>query len=380
MSIFKLPDLGEGLPEAEIVEWFIKEGDSIEADKPMVSMETAKAIVDIPAPQTAIVSKLFGSVGDIIQTGDPLLEFQDEESEAKQPVRHDTGTVVGEIQSGDQVYREKAQQYAGAGRTSGVKATPAVRALARRMDIDLSMVSPSGPGGTIIASDVERVAKIFQQVGKLEPLRGVRRAMANTMSKAHAEVVAVTLNDDADIDTWDPAQDITTRLIRAIVIACKTEPSLNAWFDSHALGRRLIEQVHLGVAVDTDHGLFVPVIRDAQTMNERELREQIDQLKVQLDNRSLSPDLLRGNTITLSNFGAIGGRYADPVIVPPTVAILGAGSVIREPVAVGDSVEIHRIVPLSLSFDHRSVTGGEACRFLKSIISELERPVCSEIE
>ncbi|VAW62906.1 Dihydrolipoamide acyltransferase component of branched-chain alpha-keto acid dehydrogenase complex [hydrothermal vent metagenome] len=374
MSIFKLPDLGEGLPEAEIVEWFIKEGDTVEADKNIVSMETAKAIVDIPSPQAGKITRLFGAPGDIIHTGDPLLEFAGDEAGTEEAeVEKDTGTVVGEIPTGGEIYTEQPQQFSSSGRDVGIKATPAVRALARRMDVDLSMVSPSGPNDTIIATDIERVAGILQQVGKLEPLRGVRRAMANAMSHAHAEVASVTLNDDADIGAWADAYDVTIRLVRAMVKASKAEPSLNAWYDSHSMGRRLIKQVHMGIAVDTDQGLFVPVIENVNDLSDAQLREQINMLKEQLVSRKLPAESLRGNTITLSNFGAIGGRYANPVIVPPTVAILGAGRICKEPVAVGDKVEVHKRMPLSLSFDHRAVTGGEATRFMVAVIDDLEK-------
>ncbi|MFK5894331.1 MAG: 2-oxo acid dehydrogenase subunit E2, partial [Pseudomonadota bacterium] len=152
------------------------------------------------------------------------------------------------------------------------------------------------------------------------------------------------------------------------------EPSLNAWYDSHSVGRRLIKQIHLGLAVDTDDGLFVPVIKDVNELNDSKLRENINALKQQLKLRKLSPESLRGNTITLSNFGAIGGRYANPVIVPPTVAILGAGKLCVEPVAVNGKVEIHKRIPLSLSFDHRAVTGGEATRFMLAVLKSLQQP------
>lgn len=374
MSIFKLPDLGEGLPEAEIVEWFINEGDTVDVDKNIVSMETAKAIVDIPSPQAGKIIKFFGQPGDIIHTGDPLLEFAGDEARVeKTATRKDSGTVVGEIKSGEEIYTEAPRQFSASGRNVAIKVTPAVRALARRMGVDLSVVSPSGPNDTIIASDIERVAGILKQVGELEPLRGVRRAMANAMSSAHAEVVSVTINDDADINVWSESFDVTARLVRAIVVASKAQPSLNAWYDSHSVGRRLIEQVHLGIAVDTEQGLFVPVIKNVNDLSESQLREKINTLKSQITSRKLAAESLRGNTITLSNFGAIGGRYANPVIVPPTVAILGAGKICKEPVAVDDRVEVHKRIPLSLSFDHRAVTGGEAARFMVAVIEDLQK-------
>ena len=164
------------------------------------------------------------------------------------------------------------------------------------------------------------------------------------------------------------------RLIRAIAAACKAEPALNAWFDSHALGRRLLEKIDLGIAVDTPDGLFVPVLRNVDTMPPEELESGLRRLIADTQARRVPPEDLRGNTITLSNYGTIAGRYASPVVVPPTVAILGAGRVRDEVVARNREAVVHRVLPLSLTFDHRCVTGGEAGRFLAAAIADLELP------
>ena len=386
MHIFKLPDLGEGLPEAEIVEWFIKPGDVVTADQLMVSMETAKAIVEIPCPENAIVVKLYGESGDIIHTGDPLVEFVEEgaaiSSEngaaTREPVKAST-SVVGELHTSDTKLKETPQSVSG--NSIGVKATPAVRALAHRYNIDLSIVTPSGPHSTITAADVERVVKIFADVGELVPLKGVRRSMAKAMTQAHAEVVPVTLHDDADITAWFALGDITVRLIRAMALACAAEPTLNAWYDSHAIGRRIIKPMHLGLAVDTQDGLFVPVIRDAQRYSARAMRDKINTIKELVSQRKIAADDLRGNTITLSNFGSMVGKYANPIVMPPTVAILGTGRLFQQLAYTnlnktasddgkGTIVEL-TLLPLSLTFDHRSITGGEAARFLAVLMADL---------
>ncbi len=377
MTIFKLPDLGEGLPEAEIAEWLIKEGDTVALDQAIVAVETAKALIEIPSPQSGVIVKFFGEEGDIIHTGDPLLEFggSDDGSKKLNNKPDDQGSVVGEMPVSNSIHKEEAQAVSAIGKNlTGLKATPAVRALARRHDVELSMITPTGPNGTITSKDVERVTKILSEVGKLQPLKGVRRAMATTMANAHAEVVAVTLNEDADIAAWTQTHDTTIRLIRAIISACQSEPALNAWYDSHSIGRRIIEQIHLGIAVDTKDGLFVPVIKDVAQFSLVGLREKIEELKKALNNRKILPEELRGNTITLSNFGGIGGRYANPIVVPPTVAILGAGTARDEAVVVSGEIKIHTRIPLSLTFDHRAVTGGEACRFIMAVIKDLERP------
>jgi 2-oxoisovalerate dehydrogenase E2 component (dihydrolipoyl transacylase) len=364
MKIFKLPDLGEGLQEAEIVEWHVKVGDDVEADQPILSVETAKAIVEIPAPYSGRIAKLFGKPGDIAHLGAPLVGF---EGEAKE---EDTGTVVGKMEVGAKVLSDAP---AGVTRAAGgIKATPAVRALARKLEVDLAMVTPTGADGLITAGDVERVHKILSEAGPQEVLRGVRRAMAQNMTLANAEVAAATLMDEADIDVWPEKTDVTIRLIRALVAGCRAEPSLNAWYDSQAVGRRVLKKIDLGIAADTPDGLFVPVLRDVGNRDASDLRRGLENLKRDVRARKIPPEELRGNTITLSNYGTIAGRYAAPVVLPPTVAILGAGKIRNAVVAVDGQPAVHRIMPLSLTFDHRTVTGGEAGRFLAAVIADLE--------
>ena len=366
MTLFKLPDLGEGLQEAEISEWHVAVNDKVVVDQALLSVETAKAIVEIPSPRAGRIKRLFAKPGDILPVGAPLVEFMDGKADAP-----DAGTVVGHVEQGAEIARESPLA---SGRASGsqVKAVPAVRALARRLDVDLAVVTPTGPNDTITRKDVERVARILQEVGPIEPLRGVRRAMARSMMQAHAEVVPVCVNDDADLTAWWPsADDLMLRLIRAIVAAARAEPSLNAWFDSHALGRRVLEKIHLGIAVDTEDGLFVPVLRDVGEREPPDLRAGLERLRRDVASRTIPPEEMRGYTFTLSNFGTFGGRYANPIVQPPTVAILGAGRVRDEVVAVKGKTAIHPILPLSLTFDHRAVTGGEATRFLAAVIADL---------
>ena len=371
MKIFNLPDLGEGLPDAEIVEWHIKAGDEINKDEPLVSVETAKAIVDIPSPHSGKIHKLYGDNGDLVHTGDPLVEFLlPGEIPNQQPRKEDKGTVVGEVKAGQEVIREMPTAVGHAG--ARIRATPAVRALSHRMNVDLSIVTPSGPDGIITSADVQRVARILAEVGPMEPLRGVRRAMARTMTQSHAEVVPVTVCDDADINGWREGEDVTQRLIRAIIAGCKSEPSLNAWYDTHAVGRRVLEKIHLGIAVDTEDGLFVPVLRDVANREAKDLRLDLDAIKQAVRERRIPPEELRGYTIILSNFGTSVGRYSDPIVVPPTVAILGAGHIRDSVVAEMGQPAVHRILPLSLTFDHRAVTGGEATRFLAVVMRDLE--------
>jgi pyruvate dehydrogenase E2 component (dihydrolipoamide acetyltransferase) len=366
MKIFKLPDLGEGLQEAEIVQWHVKAGDEVKADQPLLAVETAKAIVEIPAPYAGRIAKLFGKPGDIVHLGEALVGYEGEEV--------DTGTVVGSVQVGRQVVEEAPLEIAPrAGAPAAVKAAPAVRALARRLEVDLSIVTPSGPDGLITTADVQRAARVLAEAGPAEPLRGVRRAMARNMALAHSEVASATLMDDADIDAWKPGEDVTIRLVRAIVTGCRAEPALNAWYDSAAGARRLLKKIDIGIAVDTPDGLFVPVLRDVSNRDAADLRHGLDRMRADVKARKIPPEELRGATITLSNFGMIGARYAAPVVLPPTVAILGAGRIGDRVVPFEGTPAVHRVLPLSLTFDHRAVTGGEAGRFLVAVIADLEK-------
>lgn len=371
MKIFKLPDLGEGLQEAEIVEWHVKSGEDIRADEPLVSVETAKAIVEIPSPQSGRIAKLFGKPGDVVHLGAPLVAFEGA-SEGGEDA--DAGTVVGHMEVGRQPV-EEAPAAPGSGTAAGhgaIKAIPAVRALARKLDIDLAMVTPSGPEGVITAADVQRAAKLLAELGPPEVLRGVRRAMAQNMARAQSEVAAATVIDDADIHAWPSHTDVTIRLIRALAAGCRAEPGLNAWFDARMVRRHVLEKIDLGIAVDLPDGLFVPVLRDVAHRDAADLRAGLDRMRADIRARKIPPEEMRGNTITLSNFGMIAGKYAAPVVVPPTVAILGAGRMHEQVVAHQGVPAVHRILPLSLTFDHRVVTGGEAARFLAAVIKDLE--------
>jgi pyruvate dehydrogenase E2 component (dihydrolipoamide acetyltransferase) len=480
---FKLPDLGEGLPDATIVEWFVKEGDTIRLDENLVSMETAKAVVEVPSPVSGKVLKLAGGPGDVIVTGAMLAEF---EIDPKQPQRaegqdtghhhgpshgagtpapddgdrvvasdeggeivqtgqpapkaqaeterSDSGTVVGAMQSSDAVRSEAAVAV------GGVKAMPAVRATARKLGVDIARVRGSGSDGVVTMDDVKRAASgeagaLFPShvgrgvggegaehraaasssepssalrapspggrreserertalsasgkpmrtqppgvsvSGQPEQLKGVRRNMARVMADAHAKVVATTLSDDADIHAWAPGNDVTVRLVRAIVAACKAVPALNAWFDGDKLTRTLHPHVDIGIAVDTDDGLFVPALRNADVLDARGVREAVNRLRAQVGDRSIPASELSGYTISLSNFGMFAGRYATPIVVPPCVAIVAAGRGRHQMTPVIGGFESHRVIPLSLTFDHRACTGGEAARFLKAMLDDLALPM-----
>lgn len=447
-KLFLLPDLGEGLPDAEIVEWLVKVGDVVMLDQPMISMETAKAVVEVPSPFSGTVLRLAGGSGDVIATGSWLAEFEIDPNlpqraeaqdtghshghapaaaapkaadalhnsigataEAAAPTKSaDAGTVVGAMQSSDTVRSETAVAI------GGVKAMPAVRALAKKLGVDLSRVAPTGTDGVVTLGDVKQAATagtaklgaaapitrataaLVAQVAPApaspapvakapanaprdttaaldidEPIRGVRRNMVRVMSEAHAQVVPTTLMDDADIHAWAPGEDITVRLIRAIVVASQSVPALNSWLNAKEGTLRRHSKVDIGIAVDTPDGLFVPALRHCERMDAAQVRQGINRIRELVKTRSIPAEELRDFTIMLSNFGVFAGKYATPVVTPPCVCIVGAGKLFHEVVPVLGGMETHRIMPISMTFDHRAVTGGEAARFLRALLDDLQR-------
>lgn len=379
MRYFKLPDLGEGLIEAEIVEWHIKAGDTVEVDQLMLAVETAKAIVEIPSPQAGVVEHTFGNIGDTVHIGEPLVEYQGQA---------DSVSVVGDLTAHTKVEKDSAVASPrqrdsfsiSANSSSDIQVSPSVRGLASRLAVDLEQVTGTGVDGRISSDDVEKAAALNQQLGQGEKLTGVRKSMAKVMVKSHQQVVPVSLFGDAIISKKlaDNPADITIAMVQAIAFACAKEPALNVWFDGDNMSRRLLSFVDLGIAVDTEQGLFVPVLRQVQNRDQDDLNAGLKTLKQAVISRDIPPAELTGATIILSNYGSIKTinsvgekipnicRYGTPIVVPPMVAIVGVG-------AIYFSVKEECILPISLTFDHRCVTGGEATRFIGYIVEFLNK-------
>lgn len=380
MKVFKLPDLGEGLPNAEIREWYVKAGDIVAVDQPLVAMETAKALVDVPSPYAGKIEKLFGNVGDTIDTHQPLIGFEGEEEVTA--AKKDAGTVVGAIEVSEKVLKESATgvHVKKSGDHKRVKATPAVRMLAKQLGVDIENITPAS-GDTITAEDIKRAlgsqtstsSAPSGEEADLTPLSNVGRAMLLSMTQSQA-VARVTLVDDADLHAWAAGQDMTIRVIRAIQAACEAVPLLNSHFYPEKPSYKTHKTINIGMAVDTVHGLYVPVVKDVANQNDAGLRQVIDRFKQHAQQRSFPQADLQGATIMLSNFGTLAGRYANPIIVPPLVAIVGIGRARDTVVAENGKPVVHRILPLAVSTDHRLITGGEMARFLKVMIDHLQQP------
>ncbi len=420
--IFNLPDLGEGLEDAEIVEWKVSEGDAVSLNQPLVEVNTAKALVEIPSPFEGTVVKLHGAEGDLVEVGSPLVTFDvaaaaavtevperagGPESEEARPKRE--AVLVGygvDQESGiKQRRRLRPPREAGAApprepaapeRPSGrAKATPLVRRLARERGIDLTAIPGSGPGGRVTREDLQRAAVETEgarpsqapSAGAEEriPVRGVRRLVARKMARAWAEVPHVTSFRTVDATSLealrrDLSDESGTRVsplpivVRALVEVCKRHPKLNASFDAEAEEIVAKGWYHVGIATDTDEGLMVPVVRDADRKGILSISREIADLVAAAREGRATPEQLTGSTITVTNVGTFGSEYGTPIINVPEVAILALGVVEERPLVVAGEILARPAATLSLSFDHRIIDGAEAGRAMTDLAGILEDP------
>ncbi|HSE91177.1 MAG TPA: dihydrolipoamide acetyltransferase family protein [Candidatus Binatia bacterium] len=391
---FKFPDVGEGIAEGEIVRWLVKEGDSVKEDQDLVEVETDKALLTLNSPYTGKVTKLNGKEGDIIKVGDILTTFDvGGEEPTMQAEKQDAGTVVGTLSDNEVVEV-----------VHPVQATPAVRLLAKQMQLDLASVKGTGPGGRITKEDVERAAKQTGQQTDAEadayglvekiPLRGIRRTVAKRMAEASKRVAEVTIWEDADITELEQvrarerrvAEEKGVRLtylpfiIKAVIPALNAHPYFNASLDEGAEAIVLKKYFNIGIAVDTTDGLIVFVIKDADKKNILDLAKETATLAEKARLRKIDLHDLKGSTFTITNYGVVGASYGTPIINYPEVAILGLGKIEDRPVVRNGEIAIRKIMPLSLAFDHRVIDGVEAGRFLGVVIQHLEDPNLMLIE
>jgi pyruvate dehydrogenase E2 component (dihydrolipoamide acetyltransferase) len=392
---FKFPDVGEGIAEAEIVRWLVKEGDSVKEDQDLLEVETDKALLTLNSPYTGTITKLHGQEGEIIKVGDVLttVEAGGEEKTVVEADKKDSGTVVGSL--GDNEVVEVVH---------AVQAIPAVRALAKQVGINLASVKGTGPGGRITKEDVEKAANKTAQQSRAEadaygvvekiPLRGIRRTIAKRMAEASKHVAEVTIWEDADITELEQVRAKERRvaeekgvrltylpfLIKAILPALKAHPYFNASLDEAAEAIILKKYFNIGIAVDTSDGLIVFVIKNADEKNILDLAKEIATLAEKARLRTIDLHELKGSTFTITNYGIVGASYGTPIINHPEVAIVGLGKVEDRPVVRSGKIAIRKIMPLSLAFDHRVIDGVEAGRFLGVVIQHLEDPNLMLIE
>jgi pyruvate/2-oxoglutarate dehydrogenase complex dihydrolipoamide acyltransferase (E2) component len=383
---YRLPDLGEGMSEAEILRWTVAVGDHVARDQIVVHVQTDKAEVELPVPAAGTITALGGDEGDLVPVGALLVELapDDATTTAAAPAVRDTATTPPSAPSPPSPSRPPAGAVP--------QAAPPVRKLAKDLGVDLAGVVGTGPGGRVTANDVRAAslaAPAAEPTPTAAPLRGIRRAMARNMADAWAQVPHISLFDEIDArplleahrvarDAGDGSLTLTAFFVRAAVIALREVPALNAAFDSSAETVLLHDDVHLGIAAATEAGLVVPVLRDAHTLDIAALGARVNELTATARAGHLTPQILDGATFTITNFGTEGGRFATPIVRPPQVGILGFGAAKVRPVVEsgpgGDTVIAAPALPISLSADHRVVDGHDATTFLERVATLLRSP------
>lgn len=414
--IFNFPDIGEGLEEGTIIEWLVKKGQAVESGDLLVTMETDKVVAEIPSPKTGTISALFGKQGDVIRVGEALVEIEiegvsGEEAIAEtktEPVKEEGAGVVGtlEIAGAGAVLRasnEGVETDTAEKTKKGKKAlaTPVARAMAKDLSVDINVVKGSGPAGRVMKEDIinysQKITKASASVQEVsyepkvetEPLSQIRKTIAKNMLHSKHNAAHMSVFDEVEVGELDRVRkkfkqefaDEATKLtylafiIKATASALKLHKSLNSEMDD--VNNQMIykKYYNIGIAVDTDKGLMVPVVRDADRKTIKQIAVEIQDLSDRAREGKLSLDEMKDGTFTITSYGSIGGKFAVPVINFPQAGILGVGRVSKQPIVKDDQLAIGLLLPLSVSVDHRIVDGGETTRFLNTIMSYLSDPV-----
>ncbi len=387
---FRLPDLGEGIAEAEIRRWLVEVGEQVAEHQAVVEVETDKALVELPSPRAGKVLHLHHAEGGVVEVGAVLLSLEEAgEQAAPERDRPPAFGIVGILP--EAVEKEDAQTVPDTAAPPGVQALPAVRALAAELGVDLGRLRGSGPDGAVSADDVRRAAEgapVVASGGERVPLQGIRRLIARRLGQTQQRTACVTNMDEFDVSRlWELKRRERPHLdqqalhltflpffIKAAQHALLEFPRFNARLDEDRDELVLLSGCHMGIAVDTPDGLMVPVVRDVDKKSIVELAAELQRLSTRAHERSIQREELQGSTFSLTNFGSYGGRFATPILNAPNVAILGCGRIDRRPWVVDDELAIRQVLPLSLTFDHRISDGAEACRFLTRIGRFLEDP------
>ncbi len=384
---FRFPDIGEGVIEGEIVTWHVREGDSVVKDQPLVDVETDKAVVQLPAPETGTVTKIYVREGQTVHVGDVLVTIGSSQTTAPQI------TEANE--------REPVKPSLRKTESRRVRATPVARRLADEYGIDLTTVHGSGPESAVTPTDLEphipraerphvAITKKYDFWGHVErvPLRGVRKATAQKMALAVQHAAHVVHMDEADVTELvriraiekSAAQEKGVHLtylpfiVKACVEALKEHPYLNATLDEERSEIVLKKYYNIGIAVDVDEGLVVPVVKAADQKSILEIAKEIQVLSEKARQRTLDIADMKGGTFTITNIGSIGGLFATPIINYPEVAILAVGRIHDKILIKNEKVQRASVLPLSLAFDHRVLDGAEAARLVAAVINSLENP------
>jgi pyruvate dehydrogenase E2 component (dihydrolipoamide acetyltransferase) len=354
---FKLPDLGEGLTEGEISRWLVSEGQEVAEDDPLVEIQTDKTTVEIPSPAAGKVTRILVGEGEVIPVGTVLVVIGGEPDGGRAAPEREAASAQPTART------PAAAPSAGRGR-----ATPLVRKIAQELGVDLDTLSGTGPQGRITEDDVRAAAA--PREGRREPLRGVRRLIAEHMARAHREVPAVTWVEECDFSNVDLKRLVATTL-EACAASLQEFPELNARLEGDEIV--YLDRYDLGVAVQTDQGLVVPVVRDCDKRRRDEIAVEVERLAESARAGTLEPEELRGSTFTVTSAGKLGGLLQTPIVNHPEVAILSIGRIAERPVVRNSELVAAPIGYVSVTFDHRVVDGARAAEFGLAVIRRLEQ-------
>lgn len=421
--IFNFPDIGEGLEEGTILEWYVTKGQSVSTGDSLVKMETDKVVADIPTPKTGTIVALFGEVGDIVKVGNPLVEIEIEgvfaenaQEEAKKEFTPESEekaeTVVGTMEMASksavlpassegtpesQPKEEKPRRKA--------LSTPVARAMAKERGIDINEVDGTGPSGRVTKTDIENHKTVKKSASaKISidetddvtyvPLTQIRKTIAKNMIASKHNAAHMSVFEEVEISDLIKVREkykaryaergvkltYLSFIVKATVNALKQHKQLNSQIDMENDRMILNNRYNISLAVDTPAGLVVPVIRDADRLSIFEIAQRIDEISEKARKRELTLDDMKGGTFSITNFGSIGGIFATPVINYPQAAILGVGRIMKTPVVKNDELAVGNVLALSLSVDHRIVDGGEVTRFITKVMEYLEDPMALLME
>jgi pyruvate dehydrogenase E2 component (dihydrolipoamide acetyltransferase) len=418
--IFKFPDIGEGLTEGIIIEWYVDKGTAVKVGQPLVKMETDKVVTDIPSPREGVIAARYGKVGETIHVGETLVEIEiageaAAAAPATQPeqVEEKGAGVVGtiEVASGNALLpasEEGTEPKPVAASAGGRKvlATPVARAMARELNIDINQVTGTGPAGRVMKGDIQNFhapAAAYTTAAtkapaaqaatgefiEIRPMTQIRKSIARNMLRSKQSTAHMTLFEEPEVSRLVEArarykeeykkEDLSLTylpfIIKAVAAALKRHPELNSEMDFEKGNIIYKNYYNIGIAVSTEDGLVVPVIRDADKLSIRELSRAVAEIAVKARDRKLTLDDMKDGTFTITNYGALGGWFGVPVINYPQVGILGIGRINQQPVVADGEIKVGNVMPLSLSVDHRMVDGAEATEFLNDVAAGVSDPL-----
>jgi pyruvate dehydrogenase E2 component (dihydrolipoamide acetyltransferase) len=416
--IFNFPDIGEGLDEGTIVEWYVAKGQQIKSGDALVKMETDKVVADIPSPKSGTISAIYGKVGETIHVGNALVEIEIEgvsgaaaveEAKNTEAVKEEGAGVVGTLEiAGNNAYLPASEEGTSEKKadvqksTRKVLATPVARAMAKELGVNIDLVKGSGPAGRVMKEDIQshlqkntvsstKSNTIVTEEERLElkPLTQLRKTIARNMIQSKHNAAHMTVFDEVEVSELVRIREkykgkflekqvklsYLPFVLKATALALKKFKALNAQLDMENNQMIYKHYYNIGIAVDTEDGLIVPVIKDVDKLSIFQIAQKINEISEKTRKREITMDDMKDGTFTITSFGSIGGQFAVPVINYPQAAILGIGRILKKPVVKEDAVVPGTIMPLSLSVDHRIVDGGETARFVNQIMDYLSDPV-----